>query len=207
MTAPDPWASFLAVPQPRPGPYVAALRLPDTALPDAPDDTPLWVVLTGGAGQLAGPVALCERRGLPLAAVEVALQDPVDPAANARRVLTAADAAPLPDGVALHVAVAGTPTPAWLAALDEVAMHPDGAVSLPLDDPDPGALERWVDAALDRELPFSLRGGSAPRAIEALTTTARLWGDPDDLLAARRWCRTWACDDAEAAVAYLEGLS
>ena len=196
----DTWNGFLDPSEVAAHPWVGALRVADTAVPTAPDDVPLRVVATGGASQLAGPAALCVRRGLRLVAVETALRDLDDPAGNARRVVAAA--ADLPDGVRVHVAVPGDPTPAGLAALDELAAA-DLALTL-----DPRAdLDGWVDAALDRELVFSLTGGDVAAAVAALRTTARLWGDADDLLAARRWCTSWACADLAAAITYLEGVA
>merc|ERR1711969_260396 len=97
-------------------PFVGARAVPDTALPDVPADAgPLRVVLTGGAGQVPGPVALCARRGLDLRSLEVALRDLDDPATNARRVVAAVDAVRSDTGllttdgedVVVHVAVAG----------------------------------------------------------------------------------------------------
>jgi hypothetical protein len=170
-------------------PTVGARRVLDTDLPGAPADEPLRVVLTGGAGQVAGPVGLCERRGFRLVALETTLADPGDPAGNARRVVAAADAAGL-DPALLHVGVAGAPGPSWLAAADEVAMA-GAALCLDLD-AGPQAVEEWIDAALDRELAFSVRGGAVADAVAALSATARLWGDPDDLQAATRWCRSWS---------------
>lgn len=195
-----PYDAFLDSPTPSPSPYVATLRIADTDLPDAPADVPLTVVVTGGAGQVAGPVGLCVRRGLSLVVVESTLRDLDDPAGNARRVVAAADAAGLPDGSRLHVGVTGPPTPSWLAAADEVAAY-EGGLSLDLDSP---GIQEWIDAALDRELPFSLRGGTLEAAVDALHVTARLWGDPDDLAAARRWCRSWACDDLDASAGHLQ---
>ena len=52
---------------------------------------PLSVVVTGGAGQLAGPAGLCRRLGLDLAGLEIALRDLDDLAGNARRVVAALD--------------------------------------------------------------------------------------------------------------------
>ncbi len=48
--------------------------------------------MTGGAGQVAGPVALCDRLGIELVALDVTLRDLDDPAGNARRVVAAVDA-------------------------------------------------------------------------------------------------------------------
>lgn len=177
-------------------PYAGRLAVPDTDLPWAREHAgPVRVVVTGGAGQLAGPAAYCVRHDVSLAALDVTVRDLADPAGNVRRVVTAADGAPL------VVRVADRPTPSWLAALDLLAeVEAEVAVPLPLD------VEAWVDAALDRELRVSLLGGSAAQALDALRTTARLWGDADDLAAARRWCRAWLPDDAGAAITELGAL-
>ena len=67
----------------------------------------LSVVVTGGAGQLAGPAALCGKLGLALAGLEIALRDLDDLTGNARRVVAAVDAArsegALADGVPVYV--------------------------------------------------------------------------------------------------------
>ena len=183
-------------------PYVGRLATRDVDLPAVRDtERPLRVVLTGGAGQLRGPVDACARRGLRLVALDTTLRDLDDPAGNARRVVTAA--LDLPSDPTLHVAVSGSPTPAWLAALDVLA-EAEAVVGLPLTGVDPAP---WIDAALDRELPVTLLGGSAAHAVTALRTTARLWGDPEDLEAARRWCRSWLTDDTAAAVEHLLACS
>ena len=54
---------------------------------------PLSVVVTGGAGQVAGPAGLCRKLGLQLAGLEIALRDLDDLPGNARRVVAAVDAA------------------------------------------------------------------------------------------------------------------
>lgn len=197
---------FLSVPSWVDSPYAGTHRVDDLSLPTAEAGVPLHVVVTGGAGQVAGPVGLCVRRSLSMVAIETVLRDDADPGSNARRVVAAADAAGLPDGAALVVGVAGEPTPGWLAAADEVAAY-EGALSLDLT-AGPAAVTAWIDAALDRELPFHLRGGSLDDALEALTATARLWGDESDLTAARRWCRAWAvsADDLDGAASQLQAL-
>lgn len=141
----------------------------DTDLPEVPAGTPVSVVSTGGAGQLLGPARLCGQRDLPLAGLEVALRDLDDLAGNARRVVAAVDAAraegALDEDVPVWVELPpAEPTYAWLAAADEVA-----AAELRLKlrtgglDPDafPAAdlLAAWIDAALDRELPFKCTAG------------------------------------------------
>jgi len=195
--------------------YVGSRVVLDVDLPSAaPGDLPVRLVLTGGAGQLAGPAGLAARRGLGPAAVEVALRDDTDPAGNARRVVAAVDDARATGRLAadalVHVAVSGPPAGRWLDAADEVAAA-ELALTLPLDrggDDVPG----WIDAALDRETAFSLHGADVRAAVDALRTTARLWEpgaaptDPAALLAARRWCRSWRCPDLAAAVADLREL-
>ncbi len=44
------------------------------------------------------------------------------------------------------------------------------------------------------------------QAVAALTTTARLWGDESDLVAARRWCRSFVTADVDAALDHLQQL-
>ena len=64
----------------------------DTDLPHLRDfEGPLAVVVTGGAGQLAGPLEFAARHDLRVEAVEIALRDLDDLAGNARRVTAALD--------------------------------------------------------------------------------------------------------------------
>ncbi|WP_299049769.1 hypothetical protein [uncultured Nocardioides sp.] len=205
------WHGFLddlrpAASPPLDTPYVGLRAVRDTDLPSVAEGAgPLRVVLTGGAAQVAGPVALAERRGLSLGALDTALRDAADPAGNARRVAAALDAAPLPDGARVHVRlpVDGPPTPAGLAALDELAVLEAVAV-LPAD---LSALEGWLDAALDREVPVSLVSGTPAQAADAVLVAARLWGDPGDAAVGRRFVLSWLTDDTVAAVTHLEGLA
>lgn len=186
-------------------PYVGLRAVRDTDLPSVAEGAgPLRVVLTGGAAQVAGPVALAERRGLSLGALDTALRDAADPAGNARRVAAALDVAPLPDGARVHVRLPaeGPPTPAGLAALDELAVLEAVAV-LPADLP---ALEGWLDAALDREVPVSLVSGTPAQAVDAVLVAARLWGDPGDAAVGRRFVLSWLTEDPAAAVEHLDGL-
>ncbi|MDN4163818.1 hypothetical protein, partial [Nocardioides abyssi] len=71
------------------------------------------------AGQLAGPAALCRRRGLVLTGLDVALRDLDDRAGTARGVAAAVDAARaegvLDDDVPVHVELPQSEaTYAWL---------------------------------------------------------------------------------------------
>lgn len=160
-------------------------------------------VRTAGAAEVHGLLA-ARGQGFAIEAATVRLQDPADPVANVRRVLVAAETVGLPDDLPLHVRVEGPPLGSWLFVADEVAAV-GGGLALDLDDTEgSGGLEAWVDAALDRELPFVLHGGSVHTALDALAVTARLWGDADDLRAARRWCRAWQAQDVPAALAVLD---
>jgi hypothetical protein len=124
---------------------------------------PLSVVVTGGAGQLAGPAGLCQRLGLELAGLEIALRDPDDLAGNVRRVVAALrdTEAEVPVYVELpHVAN----TSSWLSAADEVAaaelrlkFRTGGLEAAAF--PPAHALARWIDATLDRETPFKCTAG------------------------------------------------
>jgi len=135
--------------------------------PDVP--FPVSIVVTGGAGQIAGPAKACERSNLTLAGVEIALRDLDDLAGNARRVVAAVDAARgegvLDDEVPVFVELPpGEPTYQWLAAADEVAAAElrlklrTGGLEAHLF---PGAdeLAAWIDAALDRETAFKCTAG------------------------------------------------
>ncbi len=146
--------------------HVGSFVLRDTDLPAAQDfDAPLAVVITGGAGQISGPVGLCERLGLRLAGLEIALRDPDDLPGNARRVVAALDEAGIGDDVLVHVELPATPpTPSWLAAADEVAAsglrlkYRTGGLTADAF-PAPETLAAWIDAALDRETPFKCTAG------------------------------------------------
>ncbi len=129
----------------------------------------LSVVVTGGAGQVAGPAGLCAKLGLELAGLEIALRDLDDLAGNARRVATAIDAAraegTLAEDVPVYVELPHVgSTASWLAAADEVAAAEHRLKfrtgGLEADAfPAAHALARWIDAALDRETPFKCTAG------------------------------------------------
>lgn len=128
---------------------------------------PLSVVVTGGAGQLAGPAGLSRKLGLDLAGLEIALRDPDDLPGNVRRVVAALGE--VDAEVAVYVELpappdAGGNTSSWLAAADEVAaaglrlkFRTGGLDSSAF--PAAHALARWIDAALDRETPFKCTAG------------------------------------------------
>jgi len=143
---------------------VGTFVVKDTDLPQVRGfGGPLSAVVTGGAGQLAGPVGLCERLGLDLAGLEIPLRDLDDLAGNARRVVTALRH--VETEVPLYVELPHVPnTSSWLAAADEVAaaelrlkFRTGGLDAAAF--PAAHALARWVDAALDRETPFKCTAG------------------------------------------------
>ncbi len=77
---------------------VGTFVVTDVAVPDLPAidgvaPLALSVVVTGGAGAIAGALRLVARSSHTLAGLEVALRDPDDLAGNARRVVAAVDAA------------------------------------------------------------------------------------------------------------------
>jgi len=149
---------------------VGSFVLRDTDLPLVRGtDADLSVVVTGGAGQLAGPLALASRLGLSVVGVEIALRDLDDPAGNARRVVAAVDAARA-DGVLdeqtpVHVELPpADPSASWLAAADEVSaaelrlkFRTGGTEATAF--PPALTVTRWIDAALDRETPFKCTAG------------------------------------------------
>ena len=153
--------------------FVGSLVLRDTDLPLVRGtDAALSVVVTGGAGQVAGPLGLARRLGLTVAGLEIALRDPDDLAGNARRVAAALDAAReegvLDEATPVYVELPqAPPTHGWLAAADEVAARADLGLRLKFRtggtdaDAFPSAAEvaAWMDAALDRETPFKCTAG------------------------------------------------
>ncbi|CUR57564.1 conserved hypothetical protein [metagenome] len=150
--------------------FVGSFVLTDTELPLARGARArLSVVLTGGAGQVAGPLGLGRRLGLQIAGVEIALRDPDDLPGNARRVVAALDAARdegvLDDDLTVSVELPQiSPTPGWLAAADVVAESElrlkfrTGGLEAHLF-PSPTVLAEWIEAALDRETPFKCTAG------------------------------------------------
>ena len=149
---------------------VGSFVLKDTDLPLVRGfDGPLAVVVTGGAGQVTGPLALARRLGLRVSGIEIALRDLDDLPGNARRVVAAVDQARaegvLDEDAEVHVELPQGPTGAgWLAAADEVAAAElrlklrTGGVEAHLF-PTAAELASWVDAALDRETPFKCTAG------------------------------------------------
>ncbi len=72
----------------------------------------LRLVITGGAGQLAGPVRHSASLGLELVAIDIGVRDLDDPAGNVRRVVAALDAVRdnglLVDDTVIHVGLPRT---------------------------------------------------------------------------------------------------
>lgn len=180
---------------------VGSFVLRDTDLPLVRGfDGPLSVVVTGGAGQLAGPLGAASRLGLHVAAVEIVVRDVDDPVGNVRRIDAAARDADL--DVPLFIEVPGPPTPVWLAAADEVAAcghrlklrlgHVDHDLV-----PDSATVAAWIDAALDRETRFKAtaglhravrhdpEGGGMHGFLNVAAATKALWdgGSVDDATA------------------------
>jgi hypothetical protein len=147
---------------------VGPLVVKDTQLPDVAADVPVSVVLTGGAGAVAGVAALAAERGHRLLALEAAVRDLDDLAGNVRRLNAAVDAARADGGLAdtqVYVELPQTPpTPDWLAAADAVAEAESrlkfrtGGLEADLF-PDASTVAAWIDAALDRETAYKCTAG------------------------------------------------
>ena len=149
---------------------VGSLVVRDTDLAQLKDfGGPLSIVVTGGAGQVAGPLELARKLGLRVAGLEIALRDLDDLPGNASRIVAAVDAGRadgvLGEDVPVYVELPHVgSTRNWLAAADEVA-----AAELRLKFrtggleaeafPAAHALASWIDAALDRETPFKCTAG------------------------------------------------
>jgi hypothetical protein len=147
---------------------VGPLVVRDTDLPNLPSDIPVSVVLTGGAGAVAGVAAVATKKALRLVAVEAAVRDLDDLAGSVRRINAAVDAArdagDLPD-TQVYVELPQTePTPDWLAAADAVAeaeahlKFRTGGVEARLF-PTAATVAAWIDAALDRETSYKCTAG------------------------------------------------
>ncbi|WP_240937948.1 hypothetical protein [Nocardioides sp. JQ2195] len=146
-------------------------RLPDLrTLVGAGADLPVSVVIGAGAGGIAPAASTVDRLdGLRLTGIEVALRDPADLVANARRVIAGIDQALdlglVDDDVAVFVELPQErPSAGWLAAADEIAAADlglkfrTGGVEADLF-PSVEALGEWITAALDRECPFKCTAG------------------------------------------------
>jgi hypothetical protein len=193
---------------------VGALVVSDTHLPqlarlaeEAPDADPLpvSVVVSGGAGGIEPVARWCDSPGLELRAVEAALRDLDGLADNARRLVAAADSAGLQVPVYVEPPVPpATGAHGWLAALDEVAAA-DQRIKLRTGGvdaerfPTAGQVASFLDAALDRELPFKCTAGLHHAVRHRATDTGfEHHGFLNVLLATR------AALDGEDVVAVLE---
>ena len=177
---------------------VGSFVLRDTDLPLVRGfGAPLSVVVTGGAGQIAGPLGAAARIGLEVAAVEIAVRDADDPVGNVRRIDAAARAADV--DAPLFIEIPGPATAQWLAAADEVAAC-GHRLKLRLGNvdhdliPDASTVATWIDAALDRETRFKAtaglhravrhdpEGGGAHGFLNVMAATQVLWdgGTVDD---------------------------
>lgn len=152
------------------GDLVGTFVAKDSDLP-ALKATPLAlsVVVTGGAGAIAGVASLSRKLHIAVEGLEIALRDPGDPVGAARRVSAAVDAAraegQLDDHVPVYVEIPPECSPAaWLAAADEVAAQEfrlkfrTGGLEATAF-PSAPSLAGWIDAALDRETPFKCTAG------------------------------------------------
>jgi hypothetical protein len=147
---------------------VGPLVVRDTDLPGVPADLPVAVVLTGGAGAVAGVATLATKKGHRLVALEAAVRDLDDQAGNVRRINAAVDAARAEGGLAdveVYVELPqADPTPDWLAAADAVAeaehhlKFRTGGVEAHLF-PTAATVAAWIDAALDRETSYKCTAG------------------------------------------------
>ncbi len=166
---PDAVAAHLARRQEWYASLVGSFVVTDEAVPAVDAPLGLSVVVTGGAGAIAGALRLVARAPGELVGLEVALRDPDDLAGNARRVLAAVDSARdeglLDDDTPVFVELPHVgSTASWLAAADVVAERElrlkfrTGGVEAEAHPP-AHALAGWIDAALDRETPFKCTAG------------------------------------------------
>ena len=148
---------------------VGSFVVTDVAVPQVTEPVAVSVVVTGGAGAVAGALKLAAKHDVTVAGLEIALRDPDDLAGNARRVGAAVDAARgdgvLADDIPVFIELPQSDaSAAWLAAADVVA---EGEHRLKFRTggleadkfPTPEQLASWIDAALDRETPFKCTAG------------------------------------------------
>ena len=157
-------ATYLERPDEEGAELVGSFVVRDTDLPRLKEfDGVLSIVVTGGAGQLAGPTEFIRRTNIAPAGMEIAVRDLDDPAGNVRRVVTATGE--LETEWPTFVELPQTDTHhGWLAAADVAA---EGGLRLKfrtggLDAsafPSSEILARWIDAALDRETQFKCTAG------------------------------------------------
>jgi hypothetical protein len=143
---------------------VGSFVVRDTDLPQLKGfDGWLSIVVTGGAGQFAGPTEFIRRTNIAPAGMEIAVRDLDDLAGNVRRIVAATDELETewPTFVELPHAI---PDHGWLAAAD-VAAEAGLRLKFRTGGLEAGAfptsevLTGWIDAALDRETPFKCTAG------------------------------------------------
>ncbi len=188
---------------------VGSFVVPDTHLGSVPSGLPVSVVLTTGAGAVAGVAALAERLDLRVVGLEVAVRDADDPVGNVRRIDAAARAAEVE--VPVFVEIPGHATSAWLAAADEVAAcghrlklrlgHVDHDLI-----PSSGTVAAWIDAALDRETAFKCTAG-LHRAVRHAPEGGGSHGFLNVLVATQALWDGGALTDAVAALEQVDGAS
>lgn len=158
---------------------VDSLVLTDEQLPQLrthPASSPISIVVSGGAGAIAGACRLAGKvPDLTMHGLRITLRDLDDLPGNARRVTTAVDQAQAEGLLAADIPVyvelpltgstsGGFPGlgHGWLGAADEVAaLEHRLALRIGADAqqvPDSPTVAAWIDAALDRELPFVCTG-------------------------------------------------
>jgi hypothetical protein len=143
---------------------VGSFVVRDTDLPQLKRfDGELSIVVTGGAGQFAGPTRFIRRTNIAPAGMEIAVRDLDDLAGNVRRVVAATDE--LETEWPIFVELPQTaPDHGWLAAADLAAdcglllkFRTGGLEASAF--PSADVLAAWIDAALDRETAFKCTAG------------------------------------------------
>ena len=148
---------------------VGPLVVKDVDVPRVDAAVAVSIVLTGGAGAVAGAATICGRSAVTLAGLEVPLPDIDDLSGNAHRIAVAVDAARaagvLDEEVPVYVELPSrASTRSWLAAADMVAesgfrlKFRTGGLSADAF-PSADELVQWIDAALDRETAFKCTAG------------------------------------------------
>jgi hypothetical protein len=160
----DAMAAYAVRPAAEGEELVGSFVVKDTDLPKLRDfDGVLSIVVTGGAGQFAGPTQFIRRTNIAPAGMEIAVRDLDDLAGNVRRVVAATDE--LETEWPIFVELPQTvPDHGWLAAADVAA---EAGLRLKLRTggleasafPSSEVLAGWIDAALDRETPFKCTAG------------------------------------------------
>ncbi|MBM7786359.1 hypothetical protein [Tenggerimyces flavus] len=148
------------------GELVGPFLVSDQRLPDLqpPTDLAIGVIVSGGAGAIGPALTWASRMAnVQVKAVEAALRDEPELARNARRVTMAYDQA-RQDGTLQEHAHAYIEVPrlyGWQDALDVLAETGDRAKLRTGGDSPPTEQELadFIEACLDRELPFKLTAG------------------------------------------------